>query len=312
MPKAKSEDKIEARYRNLTNLLNGMERVLVAFSGGVDSTFLLHAAVKTLSSANVLAVTAISEILPQREKEAAVRIAREIGVEHLLVKSHEIKDPRFTANPPDKCYWCKKNRFKSLVDLTANPPDKCYWCKKNRFKSLVDLSAFRGFHFVLDGENADDSKDYRPGSVAARELGVRSVLHETGFTKARIRSLSKKFGLSTWNKPSCACLASRIPYDQPITPEKLEQIDQGETFLLEMNISEQVRVRHHGDVARIEVPPKDIIKLLKKEMRVRVVEYFKSIGFLFVAIDLEGYSTGNLNRAVADKEKGSPNGYRKS
>jgi len=290
MPKAKSEDKIEARYRNLTNLLNGMERVLVAFSGGVDSTFLLHAAVKTLSSANVLAVTAISEILPQREKEAAVRIAREIGVEHLLVKSHEIKDPRFTANPPDKCYWCKKNRF----------------------KSLVDLSAFRGFHFVLDGENADDSKDYRPGSVAARELGVRSVLHETGFTKARIRSLSKKFGLSTWNKPSCACLASRIPYDQPITPEKLEQIDQGETFLLEMNISEQVRVRHHGDVARIEVPPKDIIKLLKKEMRVRVVEYFKSIGFLFVAIDLEGYSTGNLNRAVADKEKGSPNGYRKS
>ncbi len=198
-----------------------------------------------------------------------------------------------------------------IRSFTANPPDKCYWCKKNRFKSLVDLAAFRGFHFVLDGENADDSKDYRPGSIAARELGVRSVLREAGLTKARIRSLSKKFGLSTWNKPSCACLASRIPYDQPITPEKLEQIDQGENFLLKWNISGQVRVRHHGNIARIEVPPKDMIKLLKKEMRVRVVDYFKSIGFLFVALDFEGYSTGNLNRAVTDKEKESPNGYRK-
>ena len=289
MPKAKSDDKIEMQYRNLTNLLQKMGRVLVAFSGGVDSTFLLHAAVETLSRANVLAVTAISEILPQREKEAAIRIAREIGVEHLLVNSHEIKDPRFTANPPDKCYWCKKNRF----------------------KSLVDLAAFRGFHFVLDGENADDSKDYRPGSIAARELGVRSVLNEAGLTKARIRSLSKKFGLSTWNKPSGACLASRIPYDQPITPEKLEQIDRGENFLLKSNISGQVRVRHYGDIARIEVPPKDMTKLLKKEMRARVTDYFKSIGFLFVTLDLEGYSTGSLNRAVTDKEKGSPNGYRK-
>ncbi len=268
--------RLEAGYQALVALLKKMERVLVAFSGGVDSTFLLDTAKKALSAKNVLAVTAVSETLPLREKEAAIQIAREMGVAHLLVESHEMADPRFTGNPRDKCYWCKKTRFEALMALAAS----------------------RGIPFVLDGGNADDRKDFRPGSLAARELGVRSVLKEVGMTKAQIRTLSQRAGLSTWDKPACACLASRIPYHQPITPEKLRQIDRGEAFLLGLNVSPQVRVRHHGEMARIEVLPEDIPKLLEHALRSQVVDYFKSIGFLYVSLDLEGYCTGSLNRSV--------------
>jgi uncharacterized protein len=194
-------------------------------------------------------------------------------------------------------------------DFTRNPHDKCYRCKKSRYQSLVDLAAERRFAFVLDGENADDHKDFRPGSRAARELGVRSVLSEAGFTKDKIRSLSKKLGLPTWDKPSCACLASRIPYHDPITRRKLRQVDQGEDFLRSLKVSEQVRVRHHGDIARLEILPGDLPKLLEEKVRNKIITYFKSIGFTFVALDLEGYETGSLNRVIDDDKKELPNGH---
>jgi len=276
-------ERLEALYRSLKKRLKEMRRVAVAFSGGVDSTFLLRIAAETLSPENVLAATAVSPILPHGEKESAMAIARRLGVDHVLMESHEMEDPCFTENPRDKCYRCKKGRF----------------------TAILDLAAARGFSYVLDGENVDDQSDFRPGSLAAREVGVRSVLSEVGLNKAQIRILSKRFGLPTWNKPASACLASRIPYHQPITPEKLAQIDRAEVFLRMLKISPLLRVRHHGDTARIEVPVRAMPKLLQKEIRTRVTDYFRSIGFSFVALDLEGYSMGSLNRGVDPEEKGS-------
>ena len=272
---------IAPEYQDLKETLRSMKRVLIAFSGGVDSTLLLFVARQVLSRDNVLAVTAVSEVMPRHEKEDALELAKEFGTEHLLIESTEMGDPRFTCNPHDKCYLCKKERYKSLTKLAG----------ENRIS------------YVLDGENADDHKDYRPGSRAARELGVRSPLSESGLTKARIRNLSKELGLPTWDKPSCACLASRIPYRSRITVEKLKQVDQGEAFIRSLNISDQVRLRHHGDVARLELLPQDLPKLVfDEEMRNWVVDNLKSIGFLHVSLDLEGYSTGSLNRIIKNNQ----------
>ncbi len=257
-----------------------MERVLVAFSGGVDSTLLLKAAADVLGD-RVLAVTALSATTPDHERRDAAQFAHSMGVHHLEIASHELTIPAFIANPPDKCYICKKSRFGELVRLASE----------------------KGISWVVDGENMDDAADYRPGSRAARELGVRSPLREAGMTKSEIRQLSRWLGLPTWNKPSYACLASRIPYGHTITPEKLKQVDAGEAFIRGLGISWQVRIRHEENTARIEVETEAIARFMDKDVRQLVVSRLRALGFEFVALDLEGYTTGSLNRVI-DTETG--------
>lgn len=272
---AQKPGKVDTKYRELQELVRDLERVVVAFSGGVDSTFLLKVCKDVLGD-NVLAVTARSGTTARHEEDDAARLAKLFGVEHLIVDSLELE----------------------LEEFVRNPPDRCYVCKKNRFGELIKLAKKRGLAVVADGENADDHDDYRPGIRATRELGVRSPLRDAGLTKKEIRSLSKKLNLPTWNKPAYACLATRIPYGDPITEEKLRQVDSAEEFIRKLVPSVQVRVRHHGNTARIEVEPKAISKLIKSGNRKSIVEYCKILGFHHVAVDLEGYSMGSLNRSI--------------
>ena len=249
-----------------------MESVVIAFSGGVDSTFLLWVAQMVLGD-RVWAVTAESEICPRHEMEEARRLAAEFGVRHLVIEADELKSPEFAKNPVDRCYICKKSRFSAIMGLAKE----------------------HGTVWVADGSNVDDQSDYRPGMKAVREFGVRSPLLEAGLSKSDIRLLSKRFGLSTWDKPPYACLATRIPYGTPITAEKLGQVDAAEDLIRSMSISRQVRVRHYGDTARIEVAEEDIPRLLEIKTRRHIVAFFKDQGFKFVTLDLEGYRMGSLN-----------------
>jgi pyridinium-3,5-biscarboxylic acid mononucleotide sulfurtransferase len=275
----------KTKFDRLQAELRKMEHVLVAFSGGVDSTLLLRVASDVLQD-RVLAVTALSDTTPDHEKQDAETLAKSMGVRHLLVQSQEMSLPSFVANPPDKCYICKKSRFGDLMEVASG----------------------HGIPWVVDGQNKDDDEDYRPGALAAKELGVRSPLREVGLTKSDIRSISKALGLPTWNKPAYACLASRIPYGHAITSEKLKQVDAGESFLRELDITEQVRIRHAGDTARIEVEPESISRFMDQDVRVKVVSRLRALGFKFVALDLEGYHMGSLNRSLdtsVDRQTGT-------
>ena len=276
-------DSVTRKYEKLKTLLAGMQRVLIAFSGGVDSTLLLKVAVDVLSE-NALAATAVSDTTSRHERRDAEHLAEQMGVHHLMVESQELEMPEFIKNPVDKCYICKKHRFSAI-------------------KTLADK---HGCLYVLDGGNLDDQRDFRPGIRALEELDVRSPLFEAEMTKSNIRRLSQQLGLPTWNKPSFACLASRIPYHQRITPEKLHQVDVGEDFLRELDFSPQLRVRHYGDTARLEIAPDDIQKLVSADLRDRIVDYFKGLGFAFVTLDLEGYTMGSLNRVLNRSKEEKP------
>lgn len=271
---------IKAKYKKLKSVILDLKKVLVAFSGGVDSTFLLKAARDLLGNDNVLAVSAISATTSLQEQHDAQLYAEAFGVNHLMIETGELDIPEFVQNPYNKCYICKKHRFGCLVKIAHE----------------------KEINVVVDGENADDHLDFRPGSQAAKELGVRSPLREAGLTKKEIRSLSQEFGLPSWNKPSFACLASRIPYHELITVEKLRQVDESEEFLRKLGFLPQLRVRHYGNTARIELDDKDFRKLIQDNFRAKIIEYFKSLGFEFVTIDLEGYNMGSLNRDMKQVE----------
>ena len=277
---------LQAKLDRMREILRSLERVAVAFSGGVDSTFVLKVAVGTLGRENVLAVMGDSPSVPRRDREEAKQLAATIGVELLLIDPGEFDNPDYLANPTNRCFYCKDALFDHLKLLLAE----------------------RGLRAVLSGTNADDLGDYRPGLQAAKRHAVREPCAEAGLTKADIRQLSAEMGLPTSDKPASPCLSSRVPYGEPITPEKLRMIDRAETFLREELGIPVCRVRHHGTLARIEVPAELIDSLSKPEPRARIDAAFREIGYQYVTLDLRGFRSGSLNEVIAfgkRQERGS-------
>lgn len=264
---------LAAKAARLQAILRDLGGAVIAMSGGVDSALLVHAAHAALG-ARALAVTADSPSLPRRELREAEELARLIGARHLVIQTGEMADPRYAANPRNRCYYCKTELF-------------------TRLRALAEQ---HGLPWVLYGENLDDLDDHRPGARAALEHGVRAPLKEAGLTKADIRALARARGLPVWNKPAFACLGSRVPYGMPIVPAKLAQVEAAEEILRELGLR-QYRVRHHGDLARIEVEPAEMPALVNRA--VEVVERIRAVaGFRHVTLDLAGYRRGSLNEGL--------------
>lgn len=260
------------KYEVLLERLKEKENICIAFSGGVDSTFLLKAA-KVALGKNVLAITVASSMCPERELTEAKKFCDEIGVRHILIEADEYSVPEFVENDKERCYFCKKGIFTKVKGIA----------KEN------------GFDFVADGSNKDDDNDYRPGMRALRELEVISPLREVGLTKKEIREISKELNIETWDKPSMACLASRIPYGKKITRDKIKKVELAEEFLLSKGFK-QFRVRYYDELAKIEVLKEEICKAI--DISEEIIGKFKEIGFTYITIDLEGFRTGSMNESL--------------
>jgi uncharacterized protein len=268
-----AELSLDAKYQNLLRMIADRGSAAVAFSGGVDSSFLCHAAAAALGH-KALAITVVSPMLPKSEIDCAVNVAKQVGIEHMLIVENEIDEK-----------------------VAANPKERCYFCKKLEFGAILEAAGKRGINTVLDGSNRDDPGDYRPGLKALEELRIFSPLREAELGKAEIRELSKRFKLPTWDKPAFACLASRIPYGERIDREKLARVEKAEERLRSAGFR-QFRVRSHGDLARIEVAPEERSRFFDEALLDRIAGDLKSYGFLYVSLELEGYVMGNMNRAI--------------
>ncbi len=266
---------VEEKTARLKEIFRSMGKVLVAYSGGVDSTLLLRVAHESLGGGHVLAVTALSPLYPDRELAAAKRTAQEMGLKHILIESNELEIEGFSKNPSNRCYFCKKELFEEMQNIARK----------------------EGIPYIVEGSTLDDERDHRPGRKAIHELGIRSPLQEARFTKEDVRELSRALGLSTWDKPSFACLASRFPYGEEITPEGLKMVDEAEDFLISLGFK-QVRVRHYQNLARIEVYPEEINRLMNGSLREKIVDRLKKIGYHYVTLDLQGFRSGSMNEVL--------------